>query len=316
MTAPSPFFTVVMPACNGENYLSLAIESVIGQTFQDWEMIVVDDASSDGTPEILAGYASTCPSIRVLRNEENSGIAKTLNRGIREARGEWIVRLDSDDLFVSDYLETLGSVITKLPHPRYFISSWVTVIDGNGDKVLDVRLPSAKKITRMMNFENFLYHPATSFSKRAWELAGGYPDEDRNLSEDAEMWKRFIKHGIPLVMIPRPLIFYRIHDLNFTSFKDGRAAESEDRHRALARQYHEWRISLFLKQGDLLAARSEIYLLKEAGHVFSLKNFFYYFITALPKTLVQKFMWDIRPRLRRPAKFNLLGLSQEGHYLS
>ena len=120
-TEPLPFFSVVIPAYNGERYFPATLESVIKQTTHDWEIVVVDDGSSDGTPGLLAGYAAKYPQIRIFRNEQNSGIAKTLNRGIREARGEWIVRLDSDDLFTTDYLETLRSFIAELPHSSCFI---------------------------------------------------------------------------------------------------------------------------------------------------------------------------------------------------
>jgi glycosyltransferase involved in cell wall biosynthesis len=312
----SPFFSIVMPVYNGERYLSPAIESVIGQTVRNWEMIAVDDASLDGTPAILAKYAAKYSNIRFFRNEENSGIAKTLNRGIREARGEWIVHLDSDDFFTPDYLETLQSFIAELRNPDCFISSWVTVVDGKGAKVVDVRLPSAKKIARMMNFENFLYHPATSFPKSVWERVGGYPDEDRKLSEDTEMWKRFFRFGVSLIMIPRHLVFYRIHDANYTSFKDKRSVENEDSERALAQQYHEWRISLFLKQGDFQAARCEILLLKKTQQSFSLKNVYYYLMTILPKPLVYEFMWEVRPRLRRLARALMNGLSQGRNHSS
>ena len=312
-TKPLPFFSVVIPAYNSERYLPATLESVIGQTIRDWEIVVVDDASSDGTPELLARYAAKYPQIRIFRNEQNSGIAKTLNRGIREARGEWIARLDSDDLFTPGYLGTLRSFIAELPHSPCFISSWVTVIDGNGAKVLDVRLPSAKTIARMMHFENFLYHPATSYPKRVWEQVGGYPDEDRKLSEDTEMWKRFFKNDVSLFMIPKHLVLYRIHQTNTTSFKDGEITKKGSRQSALAQQYHEWRVSLFLKQGDLRAARHELLLLKEIRPAFSLKNTLYYLMTLLPNFLVYGFMWEIRPRMRRLTKFLKTGLLQARH---
>lgn len=301
----SPFFSVVIPACNSEKYLPATLESVISQTFPDWEVVLVDDASSDGTPGIMDGYAEKYPRIRVFRNKENIGIAKSLNRGIREARGAWIARLDSDDLFIPGYLETLRSFIAKLPHQNCFVSGWVTVIDGKGDKVLDVRLPASKTIKRMMDFENFLYHSATSFPKQVWERVGGYPDEDRKLSEDAEMWRRFFRNGVSLFMIPEHLVAYRIHDSNFTSFKDGQLIDGEGSRQALEQQYHEWRVSLFLKQGDLQAAHHEIFLLKKIQHRLSLKNRFYYILTLLPKSLVYGFMWGIRPCIRRLVRLSV-----------
>lgn len=299
---PLPFFSIIMPVYNGERYLSMAIESVIAQTVHNWEMIAIDDKSSDGTTEILARYSAKHPHIRVFRNEENTGVAKSLNRGIREARGEWIVRLDGDDLFACDYLEILQSFVPKLSNPDCFISCWVTIIDGKGEKVVDVRLPSAKKIARMMAFENFIYHPATSFPKRIWSKVGGYPDSNRELSEDTEMWKLFLRSGISLIMLPRHLVFYRIHGSNLTSIKDGGCAENENRDRLLAKQHHEWKISLFLKQGNIQEARREILLLRKIQQKFSLKNLYYDLMSILPKPLVHGFMWEIRPRLRRLAR--------------
>ncbi|MFZ5802833.1 MAG: glycosyltransferase family 2 protein [Candidatus Omnitrophota bacterium] len=297
-----PFFSVVIPVYNGENFLSAAIDSVLAQPFRDWELVVVDDMSQDKTPTILARYAAAHPNIRPVRNEENLGIAKSLNRGIRESRGEWIVRLDCDDLFARDYLETLRGFIETLPHGYCFVSCWVTVISGKGNTVLDIRLPPASTITRMMQYENFLYHSATSFPRRVWEQVGGYPDEDRKLSEDTEMWKRFIRFGVSLIMLPRFLVYYRIHDANYTSFKDTGCLEHGGSKGLLMRQYHTWRLSLFLKQGELRAARDEIQRLRKILGKFSLKTLYYHLLTYLPKPIVHNFMWEIRPRLRRLAK--------------
>ena len=196
-----PFFSVVMPVYNGQTYLAKAIDGVLAQTDADWELVIVDDCSQDQTPQILAAYASKDKRIRVISNEQNIRVAKSLNRGINAAQGKWIVRLDADDIFTSNYLKTLRSYVETAEFDCIF-SAWVTVIDELGGKILDIRLPSADTIRRMMKIENFLYHPATCFSKALWEKVGKYPDQDPKISEDTAMWNRCFSFNAKLVMIP------------------------------------------------------------------------------------------------------------------
>lgn len=95
--------SVIMPSWNTGKFIAESIESVINQTYTNWELIIVDDCSTDNTDEIVAGFADE--RIRYLKNEKNSGAALTRNRAIREARGEWIAFLDSDDLWMPEKLE-------------------------------------------------------------------------------------------------------------------------------------------------------------------------------------------------------------------
>lgn len=98
--------SIVMPSYNSERFIAESIRSVLAQTYGNWELIVIDDRSSDGTAEIASELAEDDPRIRVLVNEENSGAARTRNRALREARGEWVAFLDSDDLWDSGKLQT------------------------------------------------------------------------------------------------------------------------------------------------------------------------------------------------------------------
>lgn len=297
----TPFFSIIVPVYNGEQYIVEAIEGVLQQTEQDWELILIDDASKDRTLEISEFYAQLFEKIKVLKNPRNLNIARSLNRGILMAQGQWMVRLDSDDYFNPDYLKILRFTIENEYHnPDCFFSSWVTVVDGDGRKVLDVRLPEAQTIQRMMPIENFLYHPATCFSKRAWEKVGGYPIRDRTIAEDTAMWLKFIRAGVKLVMIPRCLVNYRVHHANLTSKNDAKLFCEQDGSRELKarRQYCEWRISLFLKQQLLKKARQELLALWDFQKKITLKNLHYYFLTFMPKSVAYLFMWQIRPWLR------------------
>lgn len=300
MPEEAPFFSIVIPAYNCESYVARSIESVLAQDFQSWELMIVDDCSQDYTGEILKKYAAVDPRIRVLRNERNLNISGALNRGISEARGKWIVRLDSDDFFYPHYLQTLRRKVETLEGNNHFVSAWITVVDEFGKKILDVRLPDAETIHKMMKIENFLYHPATSFPRELWRSVGGYPEKTPAMAEDTAMWLRFFKAGAVLHMIEEPLVHYRIHYSNATSIKDA-ALDSPGlsgiEMKAL-RQNREWRISLYLKQKMLKAARKEIMELNRLHCKISAKNLQYYMMTYFPAPLVHFLMWEFRPRLR------------------
>lgn len=97
--------SVIMPVYNGEKYLSDAVDSVLSQTYNDYEFIIIDDASTDKTAEILSNYAASDSRIRILTNEKNSGVAASLNRGLDEAKGDYIARMDADDISLPERFE-------------------------------------------------------------------------------------------------------------------------------------------------------------------------------------------------------------------
>jgi glycosyltransferase involved in cell wall biosynthesis len=99
----SPKVTVLMPVYNGEKYLEEAVESILGQTFRDFEFIIIDGGSTDGTPAILARYQQTNNRIRVYY-QENQKLVASLNMGCQLARGEYIARMDADDLSLPERL--------------------------------------------------------------------------------------------------------------------------------------------------------------------------------------------------------------------
>ena len=94
--AVQPKISVVMPAYNAENYIREAIDSILAQTFRDFEFLIIDDGSTDHTVEIIRSYSDS--RIRLYQNERNMGVAATLNRGLDLARGEYIARMDADDI--------------------------------------------------------------------------------------------------------------------------------------------------------------------------------------------------------------------------
>ncbi|GEM_PF-1139165 len=294
----APFFSVILPVYNGERYLGQAVESVISQAYRDWELIIVDDASTDSTPKIVAEFLARDSRIRSIRNPKNINCGPSSNEGIKIARGEWIARVDSDDRYRPGYLQAVFERCREKTKECFFLSSWLSMMDEEGKHILDVKLPSAGKIQRMMGLENFIYHPATSYPRWLWEKVGGYPPVGP-ISDDRHLWMRFFEAGARLEIIPSFLLDYRVHMGNQTFWLEDKEHVYDEKAASSVRKHREWKISLFLKQGMPNEARQELLRFFEADQKKSAKNRFYYFLTFLPKGIVSFFMWEIRPWFRR-----------------
>lgn len=126
----SPVVSVVTPLFNAQKYIESAIASVVAQTYTDWEMIIVDDCSTDGGGDIASRYAAADPRIRYYRNEENRGIAWTRNRAMELAEGRYLAFLDSDDVWRPDKLAKQLALMTETGSP--FCYGSCGVIDAEG----------------------------------------------------------------------------------------------------------------------------------------------------------------------------------------
>jgi glycosyltransferase involved in cell wall biosynthesis len=130
----TPLISVILPSFNGARYLRQAIESVLAQDYQNLELIVINDASTDETPEIVAEFVARDPRVRLMNNESNSKLVFSLNRGIEIARGEFIARIDDDDIWtdrskLSKQLEQFRS------HPEIgVVGTLGHIIDENGKR--------------------------------------------------------------------------------------------------------------------------------------------------------------------------------------
>ena len=124
--------SVIMASYNGEKYISDAIQSLLDQTFQDWELVVCDDCSTDNTYQILKGYAEKYPDkFQVLHNEKNLRLAASLNRCIEYARGEYIARMDDDDISLPERLEKEVKYLDEHPYVS-FVSANIQLFDEDG----------------------------------------------------------------------------------------------------------------------------------------------------------------------------------------
>jgi glycosyltransferase involved in cell wall biosynthesis len=207
----SPKVSVLMPVFNGLPYLADAIDSVLAQTVEDFEFIIVDDRSSDGSRELLEDYAARDRRIRVLRNDTNLGIADTLNRGISECRGEYIARMDADDVSLPQRFERQVGFMDNAPE----VGVCATWFDVFGDEEGTYRHPTQDaqiKVSHLLH-DCAIAHPAVFIRKRVLDETGlTYPNLP---AHDLWFWIH-LGFVTRLRNLPDTLLRYRVHGNQFS----------------------------------------------------------------------------------------------------
>lgn len=189
----SPEVSIIIITYNRDRYIGEAIESVLAQSFGDWELIVVDDASTDDTPAIVSDYLKKDGRIRYFRNETNWKIPRSRNRGFKEARGKYVAVLDSDDSWADgDKLKKQVEFLKN--HPDYaLIGGGAIMIDENGREIRRWLNPlTDAEIRRKILFQNPFVHSGVLYFKKAALESGGY-DENLAVSEDYDLWLKIGK---------------------------------------------------------------------------------------------------------------------------
>lgn len=184
-----PVVTVLMPMFNARLYLRAAVESILVQTFRDFEFLVIDDASTDGGGDELAGFGDS--RIWLLRNHENLGVAASLNRGLSLARGKYIARMDADDISMPRRLE--HQVAFMDAHPEVGISGgWIQLFGGR-ELPHTARVPTDhQEIAAYMVFENPMCHMTVMMRRNFLDHFDLRYDPVFSRSEDYELWTRAI----------------------------------------------------------------------------------------------------------------------------
>jgi GT2 family glycosyltransferase len=207
-------FSVVIAAYNAADTLGEAIDSVLAQTRQDFEVIVVDDGSRDRTAAIAAGYED--PRVRVY-SQENAGPSAARNRGIAQATGEYVCTLDSDDLWLPDYLAEMGGALEENPQAGFaYTDAWmldeasgrflqVTVAMSEGHSPAPT-LPREQFIAELLQ-RNFM-HNSVTVRRAVLEQVGGY-DARLSHGEDYELWLRMAISGFAPVRVAGQLAIWR-----------------------------------------------------------------------------------------------------------
>lgn len=201
MSGATPKVTVVIPCYNLGRYIDEAVDSVLAQTFQDFEIIIVDDGSDD--PFTVAKLEQYCkPKTRVIRTP-NCGVAAARNRGIHEAAGEYILPLDADDRIDHRYLE-MACTLLGASAGRCIVSCGALLFGGASGIM---HLPEYSD-NRLLS-ENLLFN-SSLFLKSDWQDVGGYCVSFRYGWEDWDFWIAMTSRGVSVARIPEPLLHYRI----------------------------------------------------------------------------------------------------------
>ncbi|WP_348266553.1 glycosyltransferase [Edaphobacter sp. DSM 109919] len=203
----SPTVSVVMSVFNGGSFLSQAVESILHQSFEDFEFIIVDDGSTDASASTLDGFQSRDARIHVV-HQKNTGLVHALNRGCALARGKYIARMDADDIALPDRLASQVEFLES--HPTVvLLGGAVDFIDARGNKLHTARYPAADTaIKRALLDSSVFWHPTVLMSRRAFVCLGGY----RNVpdAEDYDLWLRMAEIG-ELANLSQVLLRYRVH---------------------------------------------------------------------------------------------------------
>ncbi|CAL1241801.1 glycosyltransferase family 2 protein [Candidatus Methylocalor cossyra] len=205
----TPCISVIMPVYNGEKYLRPAIESILGQTFTDFEFLIIDDGSTDSSVEICSSYRD--PRIRLLSNGHNLGLIATLNRGLELARGEYIARMDCDDISLPERLERQLAFLNR--HPDVGLcGTWFERFYRNESIIL--KPPTDDRLIRFfLLFDNAFAHNTIVMRKDFVQRYGLRYDPEYKYSEDYEFWVRCAQHT-KVANIPEVLVRYRFHPEN------------------------------------------------------------------------------------------------------
>lgn len=206
----APKVTVLMPVYNGERHLAAAIESILGQTYKTFEFLIVDDGSTDQTLQIIQRYQKSDSRIRILRNLRNRGLPYSLNRGIREAKGEYLARMDADDISLPSRLESQVKFMRTNPKIDLLGSS-ITLFGSWGEKYVSY-LREHEVIKASLLFGNPLAH-STMMMRRSRLLSERLfynINFSRYPCEDYEFWSRCC-WKLKLAGTSQSLVLYRDH---------------------------------------------------------------------------------------------------------
>lgn len=202
-----PRFSIVVPAYNAEETLAETLDAVLAQTFEDWECVVVDDGSKDGTRDLAESYAVRDSRFSVI-SQENKGTGGAYNTGVSAAQGPWVTICSSDDVLLSGHLQTMSQAIEQYPAADIFsCNGYFWWPDDSRTLVYTQppdQLPRAWTIAEL--FERCFFSVGACYRREFFELVGGYKDA---FGEDYDFWLRVMARGARHQYIPEALTLHR-----------------------------------------------------------------------------------------------------------
>ena len=213
----STLISIILPAYNAEKTLAESVDSVLAQTYDKIELVIIDDGSTDGTRAIAEKYAQKDCRVKVLCNEVNIGVLKTRMRGVRSAKGQWLAFIDSDDLWDPDKLkrqmqlqERTGSVLT-------YCSSKFIGYDGNEISWV-MHVPAEVNYRRLLK-QNVILNSSVVVRKDLFLKYSPFSEDQRDMHEDYACWLLILKDGYSVSGLDEPLLTYRVHNHSMTGNK-------------------------------------------------------------------------------------------------
>lgn len=203
-----PRVTVLMAVYNSSKYLHAAIKSILAQKYTDFEFLIINDGSSDTSAAIVESFAD--PRIVFISNPVNQGLTKSLNTGLAKARGDYIARLDADDIALPDRLALQVAYLDQQPE-IVCVGGAFEIIDEQGNLLRTKRHTLDPDLIRFRLITgNQFAHPSVMFRKTVIIAEGGYNEAFR-YAQDYELWSRLAHHGLKMANIADPVIQYRTH---------------------------------------------------------------------------------------------------------
>jgi teichuronic acid biosynthesis glycosyltransferase TuaG len=205
MSKNSALVSIVMPAYNCEKIIMEAINSVLAQTYKNWELLILDDGSKDNTLQIIKNFSQKESRIKVIPNGKNMGVSATRNRGIELASGDWIAFLDSDDMWKPMKLEKQLTIAEKKSAEFLFTGS--SYINEEGESYKGIFEVPEKVTYKKLRYQNVISCSSVLVKKKYFKNIKMEKDE---MHEDYAVWLRILKLGITAYGVNEPLLIYRI----------------------------------------------------------------------------------------------------------
>ncbi|MEH6938358.1 glycosyltransferase [Bacillus sp. JJ664] len=202
-----PKVSVLMSVYNGEKFLAEAVKSILNQTFKDFEFVIIDDGSTDRSLQILQQFSDK--RIRLLQNEQNKGLVYSLNRGLEECYGEYIVRMDADDIANQHRLDLQVSKMDESPDVVLLGSSFHMFYYKSFISKRISPLNDTERVKTRLLFQNAIAHPTTIIRAKTMKENELFYDEEHKYAEDYGLWNKLASYG-EITNLQEPLLQYRL----------------------------------------------------------------------------------------------------------
>ncbi len=250
-----PLVSVILTTHNRARLVGRAIESILNQTYKNFELLIIDDCSQDNTQEILSQYAAKDARVCIIKNEQNIGITKSINRGLSYAKGKYVFRLDDDDIVKSQTIELEEKFLED--HPSYgLVGSFAIQIDAQGNEIGKKTYPTGSKELRAALMKENAIYSAILMRKEAIDRVGRY-NEKWKYAQDYELYLKIVKY-YEVANLPNYLVYY---------YKS--ATDSISRTKSKAQ-------TMFALQARFKAIRQGIY--PAIGYIFLLRDYTQYLV--------------------------------------